>query len=64
MSSKFSRGIFAENVFNIKVIGLKRIMQSADHWKAAYKKYGALGLDDSRNALADGLIQENLVKKK
>lgn len=48
MSGKLPREIFAENGFDINVIGLKRIEQSATRWKALYEKDGILGLDDSR----------------
>jgi len=48
MAGKLPREIFSENGFDINIIGLKRISQSADRWKASYKKDGIIGLDDSR----------------
>ncbi|WP_271811342.1 IS3 family transposase [Clostridium beijerinckii] len=48
MSGKLPREIFAENGFDINVIGLKRIEQSAYRWKSLYDKDGILGLDDNR----------------
>jgi len=48
MAGKLPREIFSENGFDINIIGLKRIEQSADRWKALYKKDGIIGLDDSR----------------
>lgn len=47
-SGKLPREIFAENGFDINIIGLKRIEQSAARWKTLYEKDGILGLDDSR----------------
>lgn len=48
IAGKLPRQIFEENGFDINVIGLKRIEQSAYRWKVAYKKDGILGLEDTR----------------
>ncbi|MBC2459874.1 IS3 family transposase [Clostridium beijerinckii] len=48
MAGKLPREIFAENGFDINIIGLKRIEQSAARWKNLYEKDGIIGLDDSR----------------
>ncbi|MCB2291897.1 IS3 family transposase [Clostridium sp. CS001] len=48
MSGKLPRQIFAENGFDINVIGLKRIEQSAYRWKVSYKNNGIIGLEDTR----------------
>ena len=48
MAGKLPREIFAENGFDIDIIGLKRIEQSAARWKNLYEKDGIIGLDDSR----------------
>jgi len=48
ITGKLPRQIFAENGFDINVIGLKRIEQSACRWNAAYKKDGIIGLADTR----------------
>ena len=45
---KLPREIFAENGFDINIIGLKRIEQASCRWRAAYKKDGILGLQDTR----------------
>ncbi len=42
------RKIFEENGFDIEIIGLKRIEQSAARWKKKYADMGVLGLKDSR----------------
>ena len=45
---KLSRIIFEENGFDIEIIGIKRVEQSAQRWKKSYEKEGLLGLKDSR----------------
>ena len=44
------RKIFEENGFDIEIIGLKRIEQSAARWKKKYADMGVLGLKDSRTS--------------
>lgn len=48
LSGKLPRQIFIENGFDVDVIGIKRIEQSAYRWKKAYEKNGLIGLTDSR----------------
>jgi putative transposase len=48
LAGKLPRQIFSENGFDIEVIGLKRIEQSAHRWKKAYNKNGLIGLTDTR----------------
>lgn len=48
LAGKFPRQIFQENGFDIEVLGLKRIEQSAYRWKKAYEKNGLIGLTDTR----------------
>jgi len=45
---KLPRIIFEENGFNIEIIGIKRVEQSAQRWEKSYNKEGLLGLKDSR----------------
>lgn len=45
---KLPRIIFEENGFDIEIIGIKRVEQSAQRWKKSYNKEGLLGLKDSR----------------
>lgn len=47
-AGKLPREIFEEAGFNIEMIGITRVSKSADRWKAAYKKQGVTGLEDSR----------------
>lgn len=42
------RKIFEDNGFDIEIIGLKRIEQSASRWRKKYADMGVLGLKDSR----------------
>ena len=44
------RKIFEDNGFDIEIIGLKRIEQSAARWRKKYADMGVLGLKDSRKS--------------
>lgn len=48
MSGKNPREIFEANGFDVSVVGMKRVEQSANRWKKAYGKDGIIGLADSR----------------
>lgn len=48
LAGKLPRQIFTENDFDLEVIGIKRMEQSAYRWKKAYEKNGLIGLTDSR----------------
>ncbi|MFP3917129.1 IS3 family transposase [Lysinibacillus telephonicus] len=50
LAGKLPRQIFEENGFDVDVIGIKRIEQSAYRWKRAYEKNGSIGLTDSRKS--------------
>lgn len=62
LRGKFPRQIFKENGFDIEVIGLKRIEQSAYRWKKAYEKDGLIGLTDTRKTNS-GRRQKNELSK-
>ena len=47
---KLPRVIFEECGFDIDLIGLKRVEQSACRWKKSYEKDGLLGLQDIRKS--------------
>ena len=47
---KLPRLIFEECGFDIDLIGLKRVEQSAHRWKKSYEKDGLFGLQDIRNS--------------
>jgi transposase len=42
------RQIFEENGFDVDVLGIVRVNRAASRWRAAYNKFGALGLKDKR----------------
>ncbi|ETI70542.1 IS3 family transposase [Neobacillus vireti] len=60
LAGKLPRQIFTENGFDINVIGLKRIEQSAHRWKKAYEKNGLIGLTDSRKTSSGRPIKREL----
>lgn len=62
LRGKFPRQIFKENGFDIEVIGLKRIEQSAYRWKKTYEKDGLIGLTDTRKTNS-GRRQKNELSK-
>lgn len=47
---KFPREIFEAHGFRVEVLGMKRINSAQDRWSKAYKKDGAIGLQDARKA--------------
>ena len=48
LKKNLSRTIFEECGFNINIIGVKRVEQSAYRWKKIYEVDGLLGLQDTR----------------
>jgi putative transposase len=60
LSGKLPRQIFAENGFDVNVIGIKRIEQSACRWKKAYEKNGLIGLADSRKTASGRPLKREL----
>ncbi|MFH7819150.1 IS3 family transposase [Neobacillus thermocopriae] len=59
-AGKFPRQIFEENGFDVDVIGIKRIEQSAHGWKKAYEKNGLIGLTDSRKTASGRPLKREL----
>lgn len=47
-NGKTSREIFEENGLSIDILGLERVLSSGKRWRAAYKKNGVCGLQDTR----------------
>jgi len=45
---KLPSQIFEECGFDTEIVGLKRINSAADRWRAAYRKNGVNGLQDTR----------------
>ncbi|MEH7344747.1 helix-turn-helix domain-containing protein [Bacillus sp. JJ1532] len=60
LAGKLPRQIFIENGFDIDVIGLKLIEQSAHRWKKVYEKSGLIGLNDSRKTSSGRPLKRNL----
>lgn len=68
LAGKSPRKIFKENDFDIEMICLKRIEQSAHRWKKAFEKNGLLGLTDTRKINSGrpqkkALSKEEIIKK-
>ncbi len=57
---KLPRQIFVENGFDVDVIGIKPIEQSACRWKKAYEKNGLIGLTDSRKTASGRPLKREL----
>lgn len=47
---KLPREIFEEYGFDIDILGMKRVKAAGNRWRAAYKKEGICGLNDTRKA--------------
>ncbi|WP_445506904.1 HTH domain-containing protein, partial [Niallia sp. 03190] len=62
LSGKFPRQIFEENGFDISILGLKRIEQSAYRWKKAYQKDGLIGLTDTRKSSSGRPVKRELTQ--
>jgi putative transposase len=60
MRGKTPREIFDAHGFDVKVIGIKRIEQSADRWKKAYEHDGIVGLSDSRKEASGRPLRREL----
>lgn len=68
LTGKLPRQIFEENGFDINILGIKRVEQSAYRWKKAYETDGIIGLEDTRK-IASGrplerdLSQEEIIER-
>lgn len=60
MTGKLPRQIFMEGGFDVDLIGMKRIEQSAYRWKKAYETNGLLGLTDSRKTASGRPLKREL----
>ena len=47
-SGKLPREIFEEHGFDINILGMERVKTAGKRWRAAYRKNGISGLNDSR----------------
>ncbi|MEH7414799.1 IS3 family transposase [Neobacillus drentensis] len=62
LAGKLPRQIFEENGFDINILGIKRIEQSAHRWKKAYEKDGLIGLSDSRKTAVGRHLKRELTQ--
>ncbi|MBM7647075.1 transposase InsO family protein [Scopulibacillus daqui] len=60
LMGKLPRQIFIENGFDVDIIGMKRIEQSAYRWKKAYERNGLIGLTDSRKTSSGRPLKREL----
>jgi putative transposase len=60
LAGKLPRQIFEENGFDINILGVKRIEQSAYRWKKAYEKDGLIGLSDTRKTASGRPLKREL----
>lgn len=68
LQGKLPRTIFEESGFDVDMIGVKRVEQSAFRWMKAYNKDGVIGLRDTRaensvRAKLKVLSQDEIIKK-
>jgi len=57
---KLPRQIFEENGLDARILGMKRIEQSAARWKKAYSKDGIIGLVDTRKTTSGRPLNREL----
>jgi putative transposase len=60
LNKKMAREIFEENGFEVEVLGVKRIEQSASRWKKCYEEDGILGLMDRRSIKSGRSLKRTL----
>lgn len=63
IAGKPARKIFAENGFDIAMIGIKRVEESAARWKKAYDKGGILALDKATRTPRYRNVNRELTKE-
>lgn len=47
-NGKVPRDIFTEHGFDIDILGMERVKSAGKRWRAAYRKNGVAGLQDTR----------------
>ena len=57
---KLPRKIFEEAGLNVELIGLERVHSSAKRWRAAYRKAGVEGLQDTRKTNSGRPLEREL----
>ena len=56
----FPREIFTDHGFDLSVLGISRVEASSKRWRAAYRKEGICGLNDTRKEKSGRLNEKNL----
>ncbi|WP_246310043.1 IS3 family transposase [Paenibacillus alginolyticus] len=62
MAGRLPREIFEANGFDVNVIGIQRVKESAKRWRKAYGKDGIIGLADSRKEASGRPLKRELTK--
>lgn len=57
---KFPREIFEEHGFDVNILGKERIKSCGNRWRAAYRKNGICGLQDTRKENSGRPSEEEL----
>lgn len=57
---KTSRQVFEDTVFDIDVIGIKRVECASLRWRKSYKDKGVLGLEDTRTLKSGRTLKREL----
>ena len=57
------RVIFEKHGFDVEILGIKRVKESAIRWKKLYQKDGMLGLKDSRKENSGRPLNRSLTEK-
>lgn len=60
LAGKLPRRIFEENGFDVNILGIMRIEQSACRWKKAYTTDGIIGLTDNRKVASGRPLKREL----
>ena len=60
VKGEFPREIFEEAGFPVDLIGMKRISTAGKRWRAAYRKTGVEGLQDTRGTNSGRLLNREL----
>lgn len=63
LKGKLPKQIFKENMFDVDIIGSKRIEQCAARWKRAYNQDGIIGIDDSRKFSSGRPLERELTSE-
>ena len=63
LNGSLPRVIFENHGFDIEILGIKRVEESAIRWKRLYEKGGMYGLNDSRKGNSGRPLQRTLTEE-